>query len=73
MQFIGKSSIHEFKTFKEYIAVGNFSLANIQKLCRLLRAQIKIKMHKEWSNNPLGVEPTLEGVAWIVIDESKII
>ena len=32
-----------------------------------------ISMQKSWENNPLGKEPTIDGVARIEIDESKIV
>ena len=39
----------------------------------MLRRAIKIKMHKEWSKNYLGIEPSEGGVPRIEIDESKIL
>ena len=59
----------KFKQFQEIIDVENVSLANIQKLYRILRTQIKIKMHLYWKKNPLGTEPDKGGVARVEIDE----
>ena len=64
---------NEFKSFQEHIPVDNISLSNIQKLFRILRKKIKIKMHMDWLINPLGTEPSSGGVARVEIDESKLI
>ena len=63
----------EYEKFKEIIPSGDVSLKNIQKLYRLIRNKIMISMHKSWENNPLGKEPTIDGVFRIEIDESKIV
>ena len=63
----------EYKKFNEIIDVGNLSLNNIQKFYRLIRNNIKVKMHKEWKKSMLGVEPCTGGVPRVEIDESKII
>ena len=55
------------KIFKDYIEVDNVSLANIQKLYRVENAN-RNKNAKNWSSNPLGVEPTSEGVTRAEID-----
>lgn len=39
----------------------------------VLRRVIKTKMHKDWSVNNLGSEPSTGGVPRIEIDESKIL
>lgn len=75
--FINKLSANkamiEFKNFQEQIDVDNVSISNIQKLFRVLRNKIKIKMHNDWKNNPLATEPYSDGISRVEIDESKII
>ena len=75
--FINKLSANkamiEFKNFQEQIDVDNVSISNTQKLFRVLRNKIKIKMHNDWKNNPLATEPYSDGISRVEIDESKII
>ena len=45
----------------------------VSKFYLQIRKKIMIKMHKNWENNPLGVEPCINGKSYCEIDESKII
>ena len=62
-------AIIEFKNFQEQIDVDNVSISNIQKLFRVLRNKIKIKMHNDWKNNPLDTKPYSDGISRVEIDE----
>ena len=63
----------EVRAFCEKFTLDKPSQNNIAKLYNVLRRSIKIKMHKEWSKNLLGSEPSEGGVPHIEIDESKIL
>lgn len=63
----------ELKKFYEYITKDNAPHNNIAKLYSILRRAINTKMHKDWSVNNLGTEPSTGGVSLIEINESKIL
>ena len=46
---------------------------SIARLFRILRNKIKIYYHKQWKNEPLGIEPAENRKSRIEIDESKVI
>ena len=48
-------------------------LKAIIKFFRNIRHQIKINLHKEWENNKLGIDPTIDGKPRLELEESKII
>ena len=45
----------------------------ITKLFQHLREIIRCNYHEEWKHNPLGTEPSINGVPRVEIDESEII
>ena len=63
----------EVKAFYDNLLLEKSSQNNIAKLYNVLRRAIKIKMHKDWSKNYLGIELSEGGVPRIEIDESKIL
>lgn len=61
------------KAFCDNLLLEKPSQNNIAKLYNVLWRTIKIKMHKDWSKNYLGIELSEGGVPRIEIDESKIV
>ena len=68
-----KESYNNCLEFCKQLKLGFIIKKLVSKFYLHIREKIMIKMHKNWENNPLGVEPCINGKSYCEIDESKII
>ena len=68
-----KVSYRNAKDFCKDINTDFIALKTMIKFYWNIRHQIKVNLHKEWNNNKLGIETTIDGKPRLELEESKII
>jgi hypothetical protein len=58
------------REFSKQLNIETISKKYISKICNIIRKKIMNVMHKNWRNNLMGLNLTINGKAYIEIDES---